>query len=199
MSGFLNFFVGGVAERLIPVLQTPVEDIIYEVLDQKGLPTRSEVRDLRNKLDRLEKTIGDLGGVLESLKDDVGRAADLADRARDAAEQGGGTTATKKAAAKAPAKKAAAKTRVCKVPDCEGTLRAKGFCGKHYQKFKRGTLDGFVGVDGRTIHANVQYRVSANHPGQVVVTSYEGDEVIFLLPESDGEVIRHKVNDVRID
>ncbi len=205
MSGLLGFVVGGMAERLIPVLQTPVEDIIYEVLDQKGLPTRSEVRDLRNKLDRLEKTIADLGGSLESLKVDVDKAVDAADAARDAAASK--PKAKAKAAPKAkadkkkPGKKAksAAAPKVCRLDDCDSVVRAKGFCGKHYQKFKRSTLEGYVGSEGATLHENVKYLVSKDHVGELVETRYEGDEVIFLLPESGGKTLRLKVNDVRID
>jgi hypothetical protein len=174
------------AERLIPVLQTPVEDIIYEVLDQKGLPTRSEVRDLRNKLDRLEKTIGDLTSSLEKLTAELERAVDTAAEAVPKQE-------------KARPASPAADSRLCRVPDCGGNIRAKGFCGKHYQQFKRNTLSGFVGVDGATVHEEVKYSVSKDHIGEPVETRYEGDEVIFLLPESDGKTLRLKVNDVRID
>jgi len=199
VSGFLGFLVGGLADRLIPVLQTPVEDIIYEVLDQKGLPTRAEVRDLRNKLDRLEKTLGDLTTSFETLNDEVGRALDAAERLAEA----GAAPAPKAAKAKAvPTATAVPKGKTgagCKVDGCGTPVRAKGFCGKHYQKWKRGTLDGYVAADGTTIHENVHYRVEEAVAGQPVMTRYEGDEVIFLMPESDGREIRHKVNDVRID
>jgi hypothetical protein len=32
----------------------------------------------------------------------------------------------------------------CRVPDCESKVRAKGFCGKHYQQWTRGRLPGFA-------------------------------------------------------
>jgi len=219
MGGFLSLVVGGVADRLVPAMQTPVEDIIYEVLDQKGLPTRSEVRDLRNKLDRLEKTIGEFSAALEGLRGDVEQVGAAAERARSAAAASPAPAkpaakkaapkkaAPKKAAAKKPAakkaapKKAAAKkagAKVCRSSGCGGTIRAKGFCGKHYMQFKRGTLVGFVGEDGSTTHENVHYKVGAKYVGQVVETSYEGDEVIFLLPEAK-DTIRKKVNKARID
>jgi hypothetical protein len=201
VSGFLGFLVGGLADRLIPILQTPVEDIIYEVLDQKGLPTRAEVRDLRNKLDRLEKTLGDLTTSFETLNDEVGRALDAAERLADAAPAAPAApkTAAASAPAAAPTIKVKAGGKVCKVDGCDNAVRAKGFCGKHYQKWKRGTLDGYVSADGTTIHEHVHYRVAESAAGQAVITRYEGDEVIFLLPERGGEEIRHKVNDVRID
>jgi hypothetical protein len=220
---------------LVPAIQTPVEDIIYEVLDQKGLPTRSEVRDLRNKLDRLEKTIGDLSGAIEGLRGEVEQASAAAARAgaaaaRPAAAPAAAKAAPNKVAAKAAPKKIAAKAapkkaapkkaapkkaapkkaapkktvakkagaKTCRSPDCGGDIRAKGFCGKHYMQFKRGTLVGYVGEDGSTTHENVHYKVGIKYVGQVVETSYEGDEVIFLLPEAK-DTVRAKVNKARID
>ena len=41
--------------------------------------------------------------------------------------------------------------------------------------------------------------VGATSPGQPVETSYEGDDVLFFLPESGGKRLSLKVNDVRID
>ncbi len=201
----MSMILGPLAERLIPVLQTPVEDIIYEVLDQKGLPTRAEVRELRHKLDRLEKTLSELTGALESLKSTVDEASEKAAAVAakaDAAPAPKSRTkapesAPNEAAAQAPAKKVGAK--VCRVPGCEKVVRAKGFCGAHYQKFKRGTLVGWVGADGTTTHEEVRYRVGSEYIGQPVETSYEGDDVLFFLPESDGKRVSLKVNDVRID
>lgn len=213
----LSMILGPLAERLVPVLQTPVEDIIYEVLDQKGLPTRAEVRDLRNKLDRLEKTLEDLSGTLEKLKstvDDASERAAAAEERAAKAEAAPATTAKadkagKDAAAKeakaepsAPVKAAPKKSigsKVCKVDDCNKSVRAKGLCGAHYQRFKRGTLVGWVGADGTTTHDEVRYRVGTEYVGQPVETSYEGDDVLFFLPESDGKRLTLKVNDVRID
>ncbi len=189
----MSMILGPIAERLIPVLQTPVEDIIYEVLDQKGLPTRAEVRDLRNKLDKLEKTLAEMSGALEQLKGTVDKANEAAVRAQATAAKP--AKATKPKAAKPAVKKATS----CKVDGCEKGLRARGFCAAHYQKFKRGTLVGWVGSDGATTHENVKYMVGAEFSGQAVETSYEGDDVLFFLPQSDGKRLTFKVNDVRID
>ncbi len=42
---------------------------------------------------------------------------------------------------KKKSKAAAASAAGCKVPGCEGSHRARGYCGKHYQMMKRGTLE----------------------------------------------------------
>jgi len=36
----------------------------------------------------------------------------------------------------------------CRVPGCRNKHRARGFCGRHYQQYRRSTLEGFVGPDG---------------------------------------------------
>ena len=201
----LSMILGPLAERLVPILQTPVEDIIYEVLDQKGLPTRAEVRELRNKLDRLEKTLTDLTTALEGLRGTVDAVAAKADAAQQRASKAAGA-----ALAKAPESSAAEPVvqapeveapehKLCKVDDCDKGIRAKGFCAAHYQRYKRGTLVGWVGEDGATVHDEVRYMVGSDYAGQSVQTSYEGDDVHFFLPESGGVRLELKVNDARID
>ena len=195
LGGIFSFVVGGVADRLFPVLQTPVEDIVYEVLDARELPSRQKVRELRNKVDTLEKTIGDLVTALEGMKAEVAAVA----AARAAAPAAPAAAPAKKAAAKAKpkSKPAVAGARVCKVPDCGGVIRAKGFCGKHYQKFKRNTLPGFVGTDGITVTDDgVRYAVAGASAGEAVGVALAGDEVVFTLADAE---LRASVADARLD
>jgi len=189
VGGIISFVTGGVADRLFPILQTPVEDIVYEVLDARELPSRQKVRELRNKVDSLEKTIADLVAALESMKAEV---ADLA--AREPAP----APAPKQKAAGRPKPKAkpAAGKKLCKVPDCGGAIRAKGFCGKHYQKFKRNTLGGFVGADGITMFDDVRYMVAGASPGEAVGVKVAGDELVFTLDDAE---LRAKLADAKVD
>ena len=57
----------------------------------------------------------------------------------------------------------------CGVPECTGTLRSKGFCSAHYQQWRRGTLDGFVGLDGHLTIGKHTFRVSDDHAGKAAV------------------------------
>ena len=196
MGGLFSFVTGGVADRLFPILQTPVEDIVYEVLDARELPSRQKVRELRNKVDQLEKTVGDLVSALEGMKAEVVRAVAEAEVPVQTP-----VAAPKPKAAPAPKPKAAPKPqaagrKTCKVSDCGGAIRAKGFCGKHYQKFKRNTLPGFVGTDAITVVDGVRYAVAGASAGEAVEVTFDGDEVVFVLADAE---LRAAVADAQLD
>jgi len=154
MSTISNFMLANLAERLTPLLQTPVEDIVYEILDRKGLPTRSEIRDLKNRLERIDEEVKKLNEQLEKLREAAAKPAAPVAKAKPA----------KKAAAK-PAKKEKPKAAdkparrrgrpprqgpppICNVDGCDLPVRSKGFCAKHYQSWRRGRLQGFVDPNG---------------------------------------------------
>ena len=46
-------------------------------------------------------------------------------------------------------------TTVCKVDGCTEKARGKGFCSRHYAKWRRGTLKGYVAYDA-TVTVNGQ-------------------------------------------
>lgn len=48
----------------------------------------------------------------------------------------------------APAPQPESSELSCRVPGCPNKHRARGFCGRHYQQYRRSTLEGFVGPDG---------------------------------------------------
>jgi hypothetical protein len=178
VSSSRDFVTATIADALLPVLRRPVEDVIYETIDDRQIPTRTdftEIRDLVNSLrgqltgatggvKRLAETVDELDERLEALEGRgdalaalqkqvadqqaalVALAADLADvvRAQKASPQPAVTEASApKAAAPAPATAPAG----CQVDDCARKVRARGFCAKHYQQWRRGTLDGFDSPD----------------------------------------------------
>lgn len=56
--------------------------------------------------------------------------------------------------------------RQCKAPDCERRYRARGFCGMHYQRWRRGNLDGFVLQNGSvTLADGSTWQVGARYAG----------------------------------
>ena len=99
---------------------------------------------------------------------------------------------SKPVATPTPQKKATPKTKAnkgCKVDGCDGKHRARGFCGRHYQMWSRGTLPGFVLGDGRVFFAEdgPVYRVT----GKKLVgkaAEMRGDELVI-----DGAVVPHEI------
>lgn len=85
---------------------------------------------------------------LVSVADQITRAEARADRAADDASRASALVTRPTGATAAAQPPPASKDRGCKVPGCSADHRARGFCGKHYQMWKRSTLPGFVGEDG---------------------------------------------------
>ncbi|MFT5586867.1 MAG: hypothetical protein ACI9VR_004470, partial [Cognaticolwellia sp.] len=59
----------------------------------------------------------------------------------------------------------------CKVPDCEDPHRSKGFCSRHYQGWRRGRLEGFVGPEGYVQVGERSFRVAPQLQGEAVSVS----------------------------
>lgn len=62
----------------------------------------------------------------------------------------------------------------CKVPDCEDPHRSKGFCSRHYQGWRRGRLEGFVGPEGYVQVGERGFRVAPQLQGEAVAVSGTG-------------------------
>ncbi len=177
MGSTRDFVAATVADQLLPWFRRPVEDVIYETIDRRQIPTRTDFKELRDLVNNLRGQLtGATGGVkrlAETTEELDDRIADLEERfaaleARLAeAESATGVSAAEvdaklaalearlSAAAPAPAPAsspappaatpapAAASDAGCQVPDCGNKVRARGFCARHYQQWRRNTLDGF--------------------------------------------------------
>lgn len=177
------------------VLDAPIRALVHEILREQGYASPSEVqalrddaKDLAGRVSRAESRLADLvrgqEATLAELKDarDALRRAETeieAARAAAAAATAAATTAAAAAAtapasapvvspvvAEAPAPLVAAPRGGCVVPDCDGTVRSKGFCSPHYQQWRRGTLQDFVGQDGHVLIGKRTYRVSDDLAGK---------------------------------
>lgn len=109
-----------------------------------------QVTALRTELDRAERK-------LESAESFTAQASQAAQRSASAVSAQAAATAQAEPAPPAPEDEPASEPaaapvdpddRGCGVPDCTGKHRARGFCARHYQMWKRGTLLGFVAADG---------------------------------------------------
>ena len=185
MGATRDFVAATFADAFLPAFRRPVEDIIYETLDRRQIPTRTdfkEMRDLLNTLrgqvsgasngvkklvDRLTGTEDQVQDIIDRLDALEARVAALESATQPASSANVVTTEQldarlsalverlKVAPAPAPAPASQpvaapvpARREKCKVAGCDDPGRARGFCARHYQKWRRGTLPGFVSLDG---------------------------------------------------
>jgi multidrug efflux pump subunit AcrA (membrane-fusion protein) len=183
LSDILSSRLAGPAGR---VLDAPIRALVHEVLREQGYASPSEVqalrddaRELSGRVSRAESKLADLSRAQEAtvaeLKD-AREALRASQGALSAAQAELAEARAALAAAPAPSGAApvvaplqAAPKGACSVPDCGGTLRSKGFCSAHYQQWRRGTLDGFVGLDGHLTIGKHTFRVSDDHAGKAAV------------------------------
>ncbi len=122
-----DFFTASIGDAVMPALRRPMEDIIYETLDDRQVPTRTDFLELRDNVNALRSGNSSAKSAVERL------TAKLDELEARLNQLEGGATRPKKAAT-------ASGATTCKVAGCNGKLRAKGYCAKHYQKMRRGTL-----------------------------------------------------------
>lgn len=72
MSSTRDFVAATLADATLPLLRRPVEDLIYETLDTRQIPSRTDFKELRDLVNNLR---GQLGGVTGGIK----RLADQAE------------------------------------------------------------------------------------------------------------------------
>lgn len=113
-----------------------------------GLQASSGAAD--DSVDRLVAGVHAVSDRLLALREPLARG-DQRVAAAEISAAGAAETAGQATARLARAQSAAERPpapRTCKVDGCEQPFRARGFCGKHYQLWKRSRLPGFVGEDG---------------------------------------------------
>lgn len=147
--------------RKADAAQSSADDVTDGALDVRIAAQAAAQADLEEALDalaaRIESASADVGklrAVIDSATESLNAAEQRAEQANAAANSA--TSRLAKIAASAqggasPARPVAVRPdgdRGCKVPGCNGKHRARGFCGKHYQLWRRGNLPGFVSQDG---------------------------------------------------
>jgi predicted nucleic acid-binding Zn-ribbon protein len=223
MGSTRDFIAASLADSMLPLFRRSMEDVIYETLDKRQVPNRTDFRELRDlvnglrgqlqgatkgvkklaegnedledqldalstRLDAMETKISTLSAQMDELTERLpdnasemgGRLDDLSSRmaaltsrfqsidakAKKSTVRGEGVTETELenrlealrgelVSQLAPAAEIEASVpaatevdaetdpKVCKVPGCKESPRARGFCARHYQKWRRGTLEGF--------------------------------------------------------
>ncbi len=148
----------GIRSSLNAMVSRPMEGAIREMIEEV-LASRSFVRP--GEIASLRQEVAELDGQDTS---------DLESRVQQLEERLSQVQAALEDARIRPAAQARSSgDRGCKVPDCEGSHRARGFCGKHYQMLRRSTLPAFVGPDGRVpLDDGSTWQVSEAHYGEPV-------------------------------
>lgn len=172
------------------VLDAPIRALVHEILREQGYASpievqalRDDTRDLAARVARAETRLSDLSRAQDAALAELKEARESLRTAQAAlAAAQVEVAALKEAAAHAPAAAPEAAAVItaeprggCTVPGCSGTLRSKGFCSAHYQQWRRGTLNGFVGLDGHLTIGTRSFRVSDAHAGKPA--TLEGDAV----------------------
>lgn len=187
MGSTRDFLTATIADAIAPGFKRPVEDIIYETLDRRQTPSRTDFKELRDGFNSLSAQASGFGNGIKRVKeglDDLEESVhnletqliDLeslykAQQAENAelketlnilmgkvllleAKQSSTASSTKNKApekAKNPKKNqtpVSKGAKICKLSNCNESQRASGFCGPHYGRWRRGTLDGFVDYEG---------------------------------------------------
>jgi hypothetical protein len=128
-----DFFTNAMADVLLPMLQRSMEDAVYETLDTRQVPTRTDFKEVRDLVNSLR---GQVTGTTRGIERLVARMGAIEARLTTIETKLSATTSTVPSAPKSHPK-------ACKVPDCDDAFRSKGFCGRHYQQWRRGRLKGF--------------------------------------------------------
>jgi hypothetical protein len=137
---------------------------------------------LEERLAQVEKRLSMAMGAVQAGSATVTQARGIADEALSIARRAEQIATTARATAEAAAdgvsaledhQPAASADRPspadehCRVPDCGARHRAKGFCARHYQQWRRSGLEGFVSLDGAVqIPGAGGWRVAADFAGQ---------------------------------
>ncbi len=82
-----SYILSALSDGALPHMRSPVEDVFNEVVENKGLPTRKDFRDLRNREDVLEYNAREATKLLHEVRGLVSRAREATDAARAASKQ----------------------------------------------------------------------------------------------------------------
>ena len=157
------------------VLEGSVRTLVNDLIRDHDLASAAEVDTLRRALRQLEGRADDLQTKLGSAEADVAElrgALKQADErlaaAQAALEAAPASTPEPAPAAKRKPKPAPAPSTTpdgCRVAGCDNNHRSKGFCSPHYQRWRRGTLPGFVMPDGSAVVGDKTRKLGKKNAG----------------------------------
>ncbi len=84
MSSTRDFVAATFADALLPMMRRPVEDVIYETIDRRQMPTRTDFTEIRDLVNSLR---GQLTGATGGVKRLAETAEELDERLADLEEK----------------------------------------------------------------------------------------------------------------
>lgn len=130
-------------------------DALTAARDATAAPSRLErLRMVTSQHEALDAALRDLRERVRAVADALSaaeqRLAEAGRVATEAAERATSALGTLPAGTiVAEADPVPASTAVCRVPGCSAPVKARGLCGRHYGRWHRGRLPGWVFADGR--------------------------------------------------
>jgi len=164
------------------VLEGPVRNLVNDLIRDHDLASAAEVdtvrrklRDLQDRADQLQQELDSSQGQVAELKDALAATQAQLDQTR--AEPAGPAPAAAPQPEPAPAEAEPDPDPLgCRVPGCEGRYRSKGFCSPHYQRWRRGTLPGFVLPAGTVTEGKRSWKPGKKLAGQPY--QIQGDKLV---------------------
>ena len=123
-----DFFISSFGDILLPMFRRSMEDAVYETLDSRQIPTRTDFKEVRDLVNNLR---GQVSGTTTGIERIMARIEELEAQIEELEE----------ALANAP--EAHTKPTHCIVDGCDAPIRSRGLCGRHYQQWRRGRLEGY--------------------------------------------------------
>ena len=184
----LDLFSSVVSRPAGRILESSVRTLVNDLIRDHDLASAAEVdslrlslRDLEGRADQLQAKLGAAEGEVAELRQALTKADQQLAEAREALGSASAKLATHShdepaaPAAEQPLPEARpeapATPEGCQVPGCTAKHRSKGFCSSHYQRWRRGTLAGYVLTDGSVTVGEKTRKVGkklAGRPYQVV-------------------------------
>ncbi len=123
MSTARDFVSSTLADGLLPLFQRAFEDVVYETLDKRAVPTRADFKDIRDLVDGLRGQVTGAANGVKRLAEGRGEVQDQIDAINDRLDaitarldklSAGPGASNKTAAPKKAAKKKAAPKKAAK-------------------------------------------------------------------------------------
>ena len=173
------------------ILESSVRTLVNDLIRDHDLASAAEVDALRRSLRGLEGRADDLQAKLGTAEAEITELRDaLANSNAALATANAGLAALQAethdhvepevpapAEQPTPAPAPAATPDGCQVPGCTKKHRSKGFCSSHYQRWRRGTLTGFVLTDGTVTVGDKTRKVNKKLAGRAY-TVVDGKAVV---------------------